>query len=143
MRISSLAIEVDLRMAVQVRRRAFIQKTGLASLSVLVSRVSYAKEGFQMYGIIGKIVANPGERDHLIGILLGGTQNMPGCIQYVVSKDTEDEDAIWITEFWKDQASHQNSMSLPSVQKAIAEGKPLIATFAERHTVEPVGGQGL
>ena len=96
-----------------------------------------------MYGIIGKIIANPGERDNLIGILLGGTQDMPGCIQYVVSKDAEEDDALWITEFWKDQESHQASMSLPSVQEAIALGKPLIARFAERHTVEPVGGLGI
>ncbi len=95
-----------------------------------------------MHGVIGKIIAVPNERDRLISILLDGTKNMPGCIQYVVSKDSEDDDAIWITEVWKDQESHKGSMALPSVQEAIAKGKPLIASFAERHSVEPVGGQG-
>ena len=68
---------------------------------------------------------------------------MPGCRSYIIAKDPDDADAIWITEVWTDQASHQASLSLPSVRQAIARGRPLIAGFAERFTTEPVGGYGL
>jgi len=96
-----------------------------------------------MYGLIGKIKTFPGHRDALIAILLGGVSGMPGCLSYVVAKDPSGEDAIWVTEVWESQASHRASLALPSVQQAIALGKPLIAGFGERFETQPVGGHGL
>jgi quinol monooxygenase YgiN len=96
-----------------------------------------------MYGLIGKIIARPGERDELIDILLEGSGGMPGCLSYMVAKDSSDADALWVTEVWDSQESHRNSLSLPSVQRAISHGKPLIAGFGERFETVPVGGQGL
>lgn len=96
-----------------------------------------------MYGLIGKINAVPGKRDELIEILLEGMQNMPGCRSYIVAKDPDHADALWVTEVWEDRASHQASLSLVSVQEAIARGRPLIAGFGERFETEPVGGIGI
>lgn len=96
-----------------------------------------------MYGLIGKLVAMEGQRDALIAILLEGTEDMPGCFSYLVAKDTSDPNAIWVTEVWENEECHKGSLKLPSVQQAIARGKPLIAGFGERFVTEPVGGQGL
>ena len=96
-----------------------------------------------MYGLIGKIKANSGKLDELISILLESADKMPGCLSYVVSKDTSDADAIWVTEVWDTQENHQNSLFLPSVQDAISRGRPLIAGFGERFETTPVGGYGL
>jgi quinol monooxygenase YgiN len=96
-----------------------------------------------MYGLIGKIIARPGDRDGLIAILLEGSGDMPGCLSYVVAKDPADEDAIWVTEVWDSQEIHRYSLSLPAVQRAISRGKPLIAGFGERFETVPAGGHGL
>ncbi len=96
-----------------------------------------------MYGLIGKMTAVSGQRDALIAILLEGVSSMPGCLSYVVAKDPADANAIWITEVWDRQDSHKASLSLPSVQQAIARGKPLIAGFGDSFVTEPVGGHGL
>ena len=96
-----------------------------------------------MYGLIGKIRAASGERDALISILSEGLRDMPGCLSYIVARDPGDADVIWVTEAWDSQASHQASLSLPSVQAAITRGKPLIAGFEQRIETEPVGGEGL
>lgn len=96
-----------------------------------------------MYGLIGRIDAQPGQRDALIDILLEGTPGMPGCLSYVVSRDPSDDDALWVTEVWRRKADHEASLSLPSVREAIARGRPLIAGFSQRFEVEPVGGHGL
>lgn len=96
-----------------------------------------------MYGLIGKIVAVPGKRGDLIDILLDGTDEMPGCLSYIIARDPGTEDAIWVTEVWDGRSSHEASLSLPSVQDAIARGRPLIASFGERFETEPVGGHGL
>ena len=96
-----------------------------------------------MYGLIGKALAVPGKRDELVDILLEGTQSMPGCLSYIVAKDTADPNGIWITEVWDTESSHKASLALPSVQAAIARGRPLIAGFAERFVTQPLGGAGL
>ena len=96
-----------------------------------------------MYGLIGKMIAAPGKRDELISILLEGAATMPGCLSYIVAKDTGDANAIWITEAWDSKASHGASLSLPSVKEAIAKGRPLIASFSDRVVTTPVGGTGL
>lgn len=96
-----------------------------------------------MYGLIGKMRATSGQRDALLAILLDGTDAMPGCLSYVIAQDPADADAIWITEVWTDAASHKASLSLPSVQQAIAKARPLIAGFDSHIETVPVGGQGL
>jgi quinol monooxygenase YgiN len=72
-----------------------------------------------------------------------GMQAMPGCLSYIVAHDPSDPNGIWITEVWQDQTSHQASLSLPSVQDAIARGRSLITGFGERYETNPVGGIGL
>lgn len=96
-----------------------------------------------MYGLIGKMLATPGQRDALIAILLQGTGAMPGCLSYIVAKDSENEDAIWITEVWDTKESHAASLALPEVKKAITAAKPIIAGFGERFITTPAGGVGL
>lgn len=96
-----------------------------------------------MHGLIGKIIATPGNRDDLAAILLNGTRDMPGCLSYVIANDPEDENALWITEVWENAEAHKASMSLPSVQEAIKAGRPMIAGFAERFETQPIGGHGI
>jgi quinol monooxygenase YgiN len=96
-----------------------------------------------MFGLIGKIITVPGQRDALIAILLEGSGAMPGCRSYIVARDPAEADALWVTEVWDDAGSHKASLSLPSVQSAIARGKPLIKEFATYVVTEPAGGVGL
>lgn len=96
-----------------------------------------------MYGLIGRMKAQPGQRDTLAAILLEGTGDMPGCLSYVIARDTADADALWITEVWDSADSHRASLALPEVQAAIAKGRPLIAGFDNRTETEPLGGFGL
>lgn len=96
-----------------------------------------------MYGLIGKISAVPGQRDTLAAVLLEATGSMAGCLSYVVAADPSDPDALWVTEVWQSQESHRASLSLPSVQAAIARGRPLIAGFDQRVETIPIGGYRL
>ncbi|WP_295813408.1 antibiotic biosynthesis monooxygenase family protein [uncultured Nitratireductor sp.] len=95
-----------------------------------------------MFGLIGKMRAQPGKRDALLEILAKGTEEIPGCLSYVIARDPEDADAIWITEVWDSEDSHRASLSLPSVQAAIAEARPIIAGFDSNVRTEPVHGIG-
>lgn len=95
-----------------------------------------------MYGLIGRITAHPGQRDALEAILLESTAAMPGCLSYIVARDSGNPDALWITEVWVDESSHKASLTLPAVASAIARARPLIAGFSDRFVTSPVGGVG-
>ena len=124
-------------------RREFVALTAGAVLSLPGSLTADQEGTKQMFGLIGKMMAAPGQRDTLIGILLEGTEKMPGCLSYIIAKDPTDANAIWITEVWDSEASHKASLSLPEVQAAITKAKPIITGFGERFVTTPVGGVGL
>lgn len=96
-----------------------------------------------MHGLIGKIDAVPGKRDELAALLVEATQDMPGCLSYVVAHATDDENGLWVTEVWIDEAHHAASLSLPQVQAALTKGRPWITGFSMRTVTAPVGGMGL
>jgi quinol monooxygenase YgiN len=120
-----------------IDRRQFIAISATALGQPVVSQ-----GGSKMYGLIGKMRAQPGQRDALIEILIG-TGSMPGCLSYIVARDPADPDGIWVTEVWDRQESHKASLALASVKEAIAKGRPLIAGFDQQFATEPVGGVGL
>lgn len=91
-----------------------------------------------MYGLIGRMLSVDGQRDALLGMLLEGTGEMPGCVSYIVARDPRDPNGIWITEVWETQEQHLASLTLPAVQATIARARPIIAGFAERFETEPV-----
>lgn len=121
-----------------MQRRGFLGGTAAATLAAVPAGAAQP-----MYGLIGKMLAKPGQRDALIGFLTAGTGGMPGCLSYIVAADAKDADAIWITEVWDSAASHAASLKLASVQATIAKARPLIAGFGERFETTPVGGVGL
>lgn len=124
-----------------IRRRTFV--AGAAAAAALPMEVIAMDETTGMYGLIGKMRAQPGQRDALLAVLLEGTGAMPGCLSYVVAKDPVDADAIWITEVWDSRASHAASLQLPAVRAAIQRARPLIAGFENGQETIPVGGVGL
>jgi quinol monooxygenase YgiN len=103
----------------------------LGSAIVVLGSIGRAapEEKRPMFGLIVKMVAAAGKREELISVLLEGTDAMPGCLSYVIARDSADADGIWITEVWEDKASHEASLSLPVVQKTIAAARPMIAAF--------------
>lgn len=113
-----------------------------AVMAALLTTPAVATDA-KLYGLMGKMIAKPGQRDALIAVLLEGSGSMPGCRSYIVAKDAKDENAIWVNEIWDSKESHAASLRLPAVQAAIAKGRPLIAGFDSYTETEPIGGVGL
>ena len=124
-----------------VRRRDFLAAGAAAVIGA--DSPLFGQRRDEMFGLITKMSAIDGKRDELIAILLAGAAGMPGCLSYIVAKDSRDENAVWVTEAWKNEASHAASLTLPSVAQALSKGRPLIAGFGERVVTTPIGGQGL
>lgn len=99
-----------------------------------------------MYGLSGKMVAQPGQRDKLIDLLLTSAkslQEMDGCYLYTINEVVGEPDAIWINEVWRGQEDHQASLANEGVLAVIAEARPLIAEMLFHVELTPRGGKGL
>lgn len=126
-----------------MHRRTFLTTLAAALAAMPLAPALAAGGDASMHGLIGKLRAQPGQRGALAAILLESTTSMPGCLAYVVAEDTEDADALWITEVWDNAQSHQASLQLPAVRDAIARARPLIAGFDSHWITRPLGGVGL
>jgi len=96
-----------------------------------------------MYGLIVKLTVVPGRREEMIGILKDSARNMPGCLSYVVAKDSVDENALWVTEVWDSPASHDASLALPAVKSVLTRAKELVSSLERIALTIPVWGVGL
>jgi len=125
-----------------IDRRPVLAGLALAMLGGPALARGKRMEEAELYGMIGKIKAQPGKRAELIALLSGGTGDMPGCVAYLIAEDVKDAEGIWITEIWQTRQHHADSLKLPAVQAAIAKGRPLIAGFETHVETRPVRGVG-
>ena len=101
----------------------------------------------QKYGSNNKLIAQEGKRDELATILLEASRlvsELKGCQIYLVSKDIEEENTIWVTEVWDSKEDHAQSLTLDSVRALIMQAIPLLASQPEKgHDLEVIGGHGI
>jgi len=97
------------------------------------------------FGMYAKVVAKPGQRDALVEHLLEAARlvtPLPGCVLYIVNVEPSEPDAVWVTEVWRSEADHDESLKLDSVKALIPKVQPLVASTSQIRLV-PVGGKGL
>ena len=100
----------------------------------------------QLYGMHGRIRAQPGKGDDLETIMLAAADGLRGdaeCLLYVVFRDDGDPDAVCVTEAWSTREAHDASLGRESVRAQIAQAMPLLAGPPDTTELRPVGGKGL
>lgn len=99
------------------------------------------------YGLHGKLTATAGKGDKLASILLEAARlvsTAKGCHLYMVSKDYNDPDAVWITEAWDSKEDHDNSLQVAGVKELISQAMPLLHGRPEKgQELEILGGAGV
>ena len=97
------------------------------------------------YGYFGTMKAQPGRRDEVVDLLLGGVDALRsvGCHLYLVSVSEANPDMIWVTEAWESRDHHDASLRMPAVQAAIAEAMPKLTGEFTSEEVTVVGGLGV
>lgn len=100
-----------------------------------------------MYLLHGKLTAKPGQSRELAGILLKASKlvaTAKGCKLYVVGEDTNEPDAIYITEIWETKEDHDNSLTVAGVRELIGEAMPIIAAPPQKgQELTILGGAGI
>jgi quinol monooxygenase YgiN len=103
------------------------------------------QEDHMPYGYIGSMRTQPGCRDGVIQILLGGADGLraAGCQVYAVGVSDTDADIIWVTEIWDSAERHEASLRLPETRAAIASAMPMLTGEFSRQELTVVGGLGV
>ena len=99
------------------------------------------------YLLHGKLTAKPGAVNDLTAILLKaaeGVSNVKGCHLYVISKDKDDKNTIWITEIWDSKEDHDNSLKAEDARALISKAIPLLDGQPQKgRELEVLGGTGV
>jgi quinol monooxygenase YgiN len=101
----------------------------------------------ELFGLHGRLLAQPGKGDELEAILLEAASALEAdedCFLYVVSRQADNPEAVWVTEAWTSRDAHQASLEDEATRAMIQRVMPLIAELPERGIeLRPVGGKGL
>ena len=97
------------------------------------------------YGLSVKIGVKPGQRDAVVAILIRDVESAreAGCDLYLVGTSSADADTVFVTEVWASREAHRASLTLPSVQQAIAEAMPMLTGEFHQTEFDVVGGLGV
>ena len=94
-----------------------------------------------MHGVIGKIVAQPGHRQDILTVLGRGRQHLPGCLSYIIAKDVDSPDVIWITEVWDSEAYWMAVRDDPALEAASRIARPRYGASAGPGSSRTTGGR--
>ena len=99
------------------------------------------------YGLHGVLKAKKSKGDEMASILLDASKlvgKAKGCSLYIVSRDSQNPDNIWVTEVWETKGDHDNSLKNPSVRALISKVMPLLGGTPETgQEFQILGGHGL
>jgi quinol monooxygenase YgiN len=67
-----------------------------------------------------------------------------GCILYVIGKDKDDDESVWITEIWDSKEDHDNSLNVYGVKELISKAIPILAGPPQKgQELQLLGGKGI
>jgi quinol monooxygenase YgiN len=92
----------------------------------------------------GKAIAKEGKSDGLVEILLAAAADLgddPGCELYLVNRQVDEPEIIWITELWRSQDDLDASLERIRGSDQVASALALAESW-EMIELEPVGGKG-
>ena len=129
-----------------IARREFLRNTMFAAGAAAVLPLSLFGQNKMMnkYGLFGKLQAKAGQGEKLSELLMKDADKLKGCILYVVSRDAENPDSIYVMEVWESKEDHDNSLKLPAVRELITQALPLLeGKPTGGTTLEVLGGKGV
>ncbi|SHN09066.1 Quinol monooxygenase YgiN [Cyclobacterium lianum] len=99
------------------------------------------------YLLNGKLTARPGHQDALAEILLEASKlvaSARGCHLYVIGKEKNDSQSVYVTEIWDSKEDHDNSLKVAGVRELITQAMPLLdGPPAKGQELEIIGGVGV
>lgn len=99
------------------------------------------------YLLHGKLTAQQGQRDELANILLEASKlvsTVKGCKLYVIGKDENDTNSVYVTEIWDSKDDHDNSLKVESIRELIMKAMPMLdGQPTKGQELKILGGAGI
>jgi len=100
-----------------------------------------------LYGLQGKLSAQPGKGEELAKILIEASvlmKSAKGCHLYIVGVDRSNPDDVLVTEVWDSVEDHDASLSLEGVKELITQAIPILAGPPQKgKQLDVLGGFGI
>jgi quinol monooxygenase YgiN len=93
----------------------------------------------------GKMVAKAGKGAEAAERLLAAAAELeadPGCELYLINRQADDPDTVWVTEVWRSQADLDAALARIRGSQEVAAVMALVAS-AEMVELDLLGGKGL
>lgn len=98
------------------------------------------------YLLQGSLTAKDRYQNELADILLQASSlvsKAKGCKLYVIGKNTENKNAVYVTEIWDSKEDHDNSLKIKGVRELISKAMPLLdGNPSKGLQLEVIGGHG-
>lgn len=99
------------------------------------------------YLLHGKLTAKQGQSDELATVLIEASKlvsTAKGCKLYVISKDNNDSNSVFVTEIWDSKDDHDNSLKVEGVRELIMKAMPILEGQPTKgHELEILGGSAI
>lgn len=100
-----------------------------------------------MYLLHGKLQAKPNQANELADILLDASKlvsTAKGCKLYVIGKDENEPNSVYVTEIWDSKDDHDNSLKVEGVRELIMKAMPILdGQPTKGQELEILGGTGI
>ena len=93
----------------------------------------------------GKAKARAGRGQELADVLLAAAAELeddPGCQLYLINRQADEPDVIWVTELWRSQADLDASLERIRGIEGVAAAMALVEDW-EMIELEQLGGKGV
>jgi quinol monooxygenase YgiN len=92
----------------------------------------------------GKASAHAGRGEELAEVLLAAAAELesdPGCQLYLINRQADQPDVIWVTELWRSQADLDASLERIRGSEGVAAAMALVEDW-QMVELDPFGGKG-
>lgn len=100
-----------------------------------------------MYLLQGKLTAQTSQAEELADILSDAAQLMKtaeGCKLYILGKDDNDPNAVYVTEIWESKEHHDQSLNVEGVRELTSKAMPLLDGLPKKEQeLQIIGGIGI
>jgi quinol monooxygenase YgiN len=100
-----------------------------------------------MYLLHGNLKAKEGKQNELASILIDASKlvkTAKGCKIYIISKDANDLNSVFVTEIWDSKEDHDNSLKVEGVRELIMNAMPILDGQPQKgQELEILGGAGI
>ena len=92
----------------------------------------------------GKATAKPGKGGELAEVLLAAAAELdddPGCTLYLINRQADQPDVVWVTELWRSQADLDASLERIRGSESVGQAMALVDDW-QMIELDLLGGKG-